>query len=103
MGHSGQDLRKLRQAAMAGDPSAAAALLNLYCYRELAADIKRNPQRAPRSWRMVKVLTAGTGQGDEPGPWEAINPKTGEIESDILDDPPTSRRGFRPRAPLLEE
>jgi hypothetical protein len=102
MRNSGRDLRKLRQAAMAGDHSAARALLKLYRYDEIAREIKPGHPFSNRVRRMVGVLTAGTGAGDEPGPWEARNERTGEIESDILEDPP-SRRGPRPRAPILEE
>jgi hypothetical protein len=75
-------------------------LLKLYGYDEIAREIKPGHPFSNRVRRMVGALTAGTGQGDEVGPWEALNPQTGEIESDILHDPP---RRARHRAPILEE
>jgi hypothetical protein len=38
----------MRQAAMAGDHSAARALLRLYGYDQIAAEIKRNLPFSPR-------------------------------------------------------
>jgi hypothetical protein len=92
MGKSNQDLRSLRQAAMAGDHSAARHLLRLYGHERLAREIKRNNLPfPPRVATMVGALTAGTGEGAQPGPWEVFNPRTGEIEND-LQFPPVPRR-----------
>jgi hypothetical protein len=102
MAKPNRDLRSMRQAAMAGNHSAARELLKLYGYGEIAREIKPNHPFTNRVQRMVGVLTAGTGAGDEVGPWESRNERTGEIESDILDDPP-SLRGARARAPILQE
>jgi hypothetical protein len=89
-----RDLRSMRQAAMAGDYSAARALLKLYGFYELAAQVKRGVPFSRRVRRMVDAMTAGTGEGDEPGPWEHRNER-GEIESIINRDPPP--RPARPR------
>jgi hypothetical protein len=97
MGKSNQDLRSLRQAAMAGDHSAARALLKLYGYDQIAAEIKRNLPFSPRVLKMIGALTAGTGEGEQPGPWEFVN-ESGEIESDLLHDPPLSRRARATRS-----
>jgi hypothetical protein len=53
-------VRDLRLAAMAGDHSAARALLKLYGKGELAAEIERGKPWPPRVLRMVRALTAGT-------------------------------------------
>jgi hypothetical protein len=93
MGSSNRELRKLRQAAMAGDQPAARALLRLYGFYALAAQVKLGSPFSPRVAKMVGALTAGTGEGDQPGPWEYVNER-GEIESIINRDPP---RPARPR------
>jgi hypothetical protein len=93
MSKSNRELRKMRQAAMAGDHSAARALLKLYGFLQLAAEVKPGFPFSPRVAKMVAALTAGTGEGDEPGPWEHRNER-GEIESIINRDPP---RPVRPR------
>jgi len=81
----------MRQAARAGDHSAARALLQLYGFSQLAAEIKRDKPFSPRVLKMVKALTAGIGEGDEPGPWEFVNER-GEIESLLHHDPPSPRK-----------
>ena len=91
MGSSNRELRKMRQAAMAGDHSAARALLTLYGFYALAAQVKHGFPFSPRVAKMVGALTAGTGEGDEPGPWEHRNER-GEIESIINRDPPRPAR-----------
>jgi hypothetical protein len=48
---------------------------------------------------MVRALTAGIGEGDQPGPWEFVN-KRGEIESLLHRDPP---RRARPREVFEDE
>jgi hypothetical protein len=93
MSKSNRELRKMRQAAMAGDHSAARALLKLYGFLQLAAEVKPGFPFSPRVAKMVAALRAGTGEGDEPGPWEHRNER-GEIESIINRDPP---RPVRPR------
>jgi len=98
MGRSKQDLRSLRQAAMRGDLSAAKALLRLYHFNELAAEIKRGFPFSPRVKKMVLALTAGTGEGDEPAYWERRNER-GEIQNLLLNDPP----GTRARRAVFEE
>jgi hypothetical protein len=72
MRKSKHDLRNLRQAAMAGNHSAAKALLKLHGRDQLAAEIKRGFPFSPRVRRMVDALTAGTGEGDQLGSWEFI-------------------------------
>jgi hypothetical protein len=67
MGKSKQDLRTLRQAARAGDPSAARALLRLYQRDELAREIKRNLPFSPRVRKAINALAAGVGEGDQLG------------------------------------
>ena len=58
---------------MRGDHSAARALLRLYRFNELAAEIKHDHLPfSPRVRRMVLALTAGTGEGDQPGKWEYV-------------------------------
>jgi hypothetical protein len=94
MGTSNRELRKLRQAAQSGNHSAARALLKLYGFYELAAQVKRGVPFSRRVAKMVGALTAGTGEGDEPGPWEHVNER-GEIECIINRDPPP--RPARPR------
>ena len=64
-----RDLRSMRQAAMAGDHSAAGALLRLYGFDEIAAEIKRNLPFSPRVRRAVDALTAGTGAPGTIGEW----------------------------------
>jgi hypothetical protein len=46
---------------------------------------------------MIGALTAGTGEGEQPGPWEFVN-ESGEIESDLLHDPPSPRRARAARS-----
>ena len=93
-----RDLRQMRQAAMRGDTNAARALLRLYGFGALAAEVRAD-NWSPRAQRQIAALTAGTGEGDEPGPWERVNETTGEIESLLHQDPP---RVIRPR-PMLED
>jgi hypothetical protein len=52
------DLRAMRQAARAGDHSAARALLKLYGFDEIAAEIKRGLPFSPRVHRQIRALTA---------------------------------------------
>lgn len=82
-----RNLRSMRQAAMRGDHGAARALLKLYGHDKLAAQVKRGVPFSPRVAKMVGALTAGTGEGDKPGPWEFVN-EHGEIESLINRGPP---------------
>ena len=98
-----RSMRQLRQAAMAGDHSAAKALLRLYGFGELAAQIKTKPPFVPpRCRRMISALTAGTGEGDEPaGPWEYRNER-GEIENLLL-TPPPPRKTPAPRVVFEDE
>ena len=58
-GQPKHDLRPMRQAAMAGDHFAARALLRLYGFDEIAAEIKRNLPFSNRVRRQVLALTAG--------------------------------------------
>jgi hypothetical protein len=87
----------MRQAAMAGDHSAARALLKLYGYDQIAAEIKRSLPFSPRVLKMIGALTAGTGEGEQPGPWKFVN-ESGEIKSDLLHDPPSPRRARAARS-----
>src|SRR5881227_3435573 len=90
------DLRRMRQAARASNADAARALLRLYGFGALAREIKNDMPFSGPVRRQVNALTAGTGEGDQPGPWEFINER-GEIESDVLHDPP-AKTGTRPPA-----
>jgi hypothetical protein len=67
MRKSERDLRVMRQAAMAGDRSAARALLRLYGFDEIAREMKPSKPYSNRVRNAVNCLTAGTGVGDEPG------------------------------------
>ena len=96
-----EDLRPLRQAAMAGDHSAARTLLRLYGDDQLAREIKRNFPFPPRVKKMIDVLTAGTGVGDELGPWE-VREADGTIINEIQ-FPPSPPRRARARATNFEE
>jgi hypothetical protein len=89
-----RDLRSMRQAARAGDPRAARALLKLYGHDQLAAAIKPGLPFPPKVRRMIGAMTAGIGEGAEPGPWEHRNER-GEIESLIYRDPPPRRAPSR--------
>jgi hypothetical protein len=91
MGKIKHNLRPMRQAARAGDHSAARALLKLYGFAEIAAEIKRGLPFSPRVHRQIRALTAGVGEGDKLDEWERVNER-GEIESLLLPDPPPSRR-----------
>ena len=102
MSKSKHDLRPMRQSARAGDHSAARALLKLYGFDEIAAEIKRGLPFSPRVRRQVAALTAGTGEGDQPGEWEWVNEK-GQIENDLQYDPPASPRRARSSPKHLEE
>jgi hypothetical protein len=93
-----KNLRSLRQAARAGDHSAARTLLRLYGFDELAAGVNRGLPFSPRVKRQVLALTAGTGTGDQPDEWEYRNERA-EIVSLLLPDPPSPRR--LTRAPQL--
>jgi len=95
-------IRDLRIAARDGDRVAMRTLLRSYGFGRLASEVRRDKPIPPRVKRMVACLCAGTGTHDEPGPWEARNERTGEIENDIQFDPPSPPRA-RPRAPILEE
>src|SRR5215472_1467830 len=79
-------LRDLRIAARDGDYSAARALLRLHGHGNVAAEIKRNKPWSPRVARMVRVVTAGVGTADEPGPWEWRDPATGRVINNIFPD-----------------
>lgn len=94
MRKSKHDLRRLRQAAMAGDHNAARALLRLYRYDTIANEIKSGKPFSNRVRRAVDMLTAGVGAGDQPGDWEFVNER-GEIES-LLHQPPPSPRAKAP-------
>lgn len=94
MGKLKRDLRPMRQAARAGDHSAARALLKLYGFDELAAEIKRNFPFSTRVWRQIRAMTAGVGKGDQLDEWEYRNER-GEIVSLLLPDPPSPRRRAR--------
>ena len=101
MSKSKHDLRPMRQSARAGDHSAARALLKLYGFDEIAAEIKRGLPFSPLR-RPVAALTAGTGEGDQPGEWEWVNEK-GQIENDLQYDPPASPRRARSSPTVLED
>jgi hypothetical protein len=94
-----RNLRQMRQAAMGGNTNAAKALLRVYGFGALAAEIRPNKPWPPRVARQVRALTAGTGESDGPGEWERVNETTGEIESLLHHDPP---RVVRPR-PMFED
>jgi hypothetical protein len=85
-----KNLRSMRQAAMAGNHSAARALLKLYGYDEIAAEIKRDRPFSNRVRRAVNVLTAGTGEAGTIGKWEHVE-ADGSITNDLQSPPP--RRG----------
>jgi hypothetical protein len=91
-----RDLRAMRLAAMAGDANAARALLKLYGFREVAAEIKSGLPFSNRVRRAVDALTAGTNTK-----WEVYNEVTGEFENDLQFDPPPRRA--RARAPTFED
>jgi hypothetical protein len=76
-----RDLRSMRVAAMAGDHSAARALLKLYGYDQIAAEIKPAKPFSPRIARAVGVLTAGTNTD-----WEYIGPNN-KICNDLHSEP----------------
>jgi hypothetical protein len=101
MGKVKHSLRPMRQAARAGDHSAARALLKLYGFDELAAEIKRNLPFSNRVRRQLLALTAGTGEGDQLTDWE-YRDESGEIESLLLHDPP-SPRSKAPRVVLFDD
>lgn len=93
MGSSNRELRKMRQAARAGDHSAARALLKLYGFLQLAGEIKPGSPFTPRVAKMIRALSAGVGERDKLGSWE-VRGENGEIEHLFLHDPP---RPARPR------
>ena len=95
-----RDLRSMRQAAMAGDHSAARALLKLYGHKDITAEIKAGKPWLPRVARMVRVLTAGTGAPGTIGYWEFVD-ENGVIHNDLQHDPPGAH-GARVPA-LLDE
>jgi hypothetical protein len=96
MGKSNQDLRSLRQAAMAGDHSAARALLKLYGHDRLVREIKRNSLPfPPRALTMIRALTAGTNSE-----WE-VEQADGTFVNDLQFPPPPPRRA-RQRKVLKE-
>jgi hypothetical protein len=70
------DLRPLHRAAYAGDHSAARAVLKLYGFGELAAEIKPGK---PFSTRVRNAVGAISGSVDT------------EWEKDLLHDPPPRR------------
>ena len=79
------------RTAMAGNHSAARALLRLYNHKQEAAEVKAGFPFNPRVRRMVDALTAGTSREGEPlSEWEVVNSK-GEIENEALRDPPSPR------------
>jgi hypothetical protein len=100
MAKSWQELRALKQAAMAGDYAAARALLRLEGHKDVAREIKAGKPWSPRVARWVAVCTAGVGTGPEPGEWESFDPETGEIVNDL--DVDMMPRVVRPR-PMLDE
>jgi hypothetical protein len=97
-----RDLRSMRQAAMAGDHSAAGALLRLYGFDEIAAEIKRkrNLRFSPRVRRAVDALTAGTGAPGTIGEWEFVE-ADGTITNDVQ-FPPSPRRA-RTRTAVFDD
>jgi hypothetical protein len=94
-----EDLRPLRQSAMKGDHSAAKSLLRIYGFGALAAEVKPGLPFSPRVCRQIDALTAGTGEGDEPGLWEHVE-ADGTITNDVQHDPP---RRASPRVVTLED
>ena len=77
-----RDLRAMRRAAMAGDQSAAKALLRLYRFDELAREIKSGKPYSTRVRNAVNALTAGTD-----GEWEVVE-SDGSITNLLQCDPP---------------
>jgi hypothetical protein len=85
----------MRQAAMAGDRSAARALLRLYGFDEIAREMKPGKPYSNRVRNAVNCLTAGTGVGDAPGPWEVVE-ADGTITNEIQFPPDVPRGRVRP-------
>lgn len=101
-----KNLRALRQSAMAGDCVAAKALLRLYHHNNIAGEIKHGRPWSNRVRKTVNLLTAGTGEPGTIGEWEFVNERgdvneRGEIESDLLHDPPPSRKAAR--EPIIDD
>jgi hypothetical protein len=82
---SKRDLRAMRRAAMAGDQSAAKALLRLYHFDELAREIKPGRPHSRRVTNAVNALCAGTDSE-----WEVVE-SDGSI-TNLLPHPPPRRR-----------
>jgi hypothetical protein len=92
-----RDLRSMRQAAMAGDHSAARALLRLYQHDRLANEIKHNNLPfPPRALTMIRALCAGTNSE-----WE-VEQADGTFVNDLQFPPAASPRRTRQRK-VLEE
>jgi hypothetical protein len=81
-----RDLRAMRRAAMAGDQSAAKALLRLYHFDELAREIKPGKPYSIRVRNAVNALTTGTDSE-----WEVVE-ADGSITNLLQIDPPPRRR-----------
>ena len=81
------DLRPLHRAAYAGDHDAARAVLKLYGFGELAAEIKPGK---PFSTRVRNAVGSISGSVDT------------EWEKDLLHDPPP-RRSKVPRVELFDD
>jgi hypothetical protein len=89
----------MRQAAMAGDHSAARALLRLYGYDKIADELKRAKPFSNRVRRAVDMLTAGTGAPGTVGEWEHVE-ADGTVTS-ILHRPPPPRGKARVARDIL--
>jgi hypothetical protein len=83
---SKRDLRAMRRAAMAGDQSAAKALLKLYHFEEIAREIKPGKPYSTRVRNAVNALTSGTDSE-----WEVVE-SDGSITNLLQHDPPPRRR-----------
>jgi hypothetical protein len=95
------DLRKLRQQAMAGDVRAAKALLKMYGYGVVALEIKQGRPFTNKVRKAIDMLTAGTGKTDEPAYWE-YREADGSTTNDLQNDPPP-RGKARMRDALLDD
>ena len=92
-----RDLRAMRRAAMAGDQSAAKALLRLYGFGEIAQEIKAGKPYSTRVRNAVNALTAGTDSY-----WEVVEPD-GSITNLLQPDPPSPRDRVRMPAINFED